>query len=105
MAEDEIEDMTPQGEDHNPFENKKVDEKIKNGESIKLLEEIYMNSSNLEYFIQQISEQFHLKLCCVADLYHFVNLCVKVPSSAFDYCLIYAKMSKEQNYVRIYLIL
>ena len=28
MAEDEIEDMTPQGEDHNPFENKKVDEKI-----------------------------------------------------------------------------
>lgn len=28
MAEDEIEDLTPQGEDHNPFENKKVDEKI-----------------------------------------------------------------------------
>ena len=28
MAEDEIEDMTPQGEDHNPFENKKVDEKV-----------------------------------------------------------------------------
>ena len=28
MAEDEIEDITPQGEDHNPFENKKVDEKI-----------------------------------------------------------------------------
>lgn len=28
MAEDEIEDNKPQGEDHNPFENKKVDEKI-----------------------------------------------------------------------------
>ncbi len=28
MAEDEIEDITPQGEDHNPFENKKVDDKI-----------------------------------------------------------------------------
>jgi topoisomerase-4 subunit A len=28
MAEDEIEDIKPQGEDHNPFENKKVDEKI-----------------------------------------------------------------------------
>ena len=28
MAEEEIEDNKPQGEDHNPFENKKVDEKI-----------------------------------------------------------------------------
>ena len=28
MAEDEIEDIKPQGDDHNPFENKKVDEKI-----------------------------------------------------------------------------
>ena len=28
MAEDEIEDITPQGEDHNPLENKKVDDKI-----------------------------------------------------------------------------
>ena len=57
------------------------------------------------YFIEQISEQIHLKLCCVADLYNFTNLCVKVTSSASDYCLIYAKMTKEQNYVKIYLIL
>jgi len=28
MAEDEIEDITPQGDEHNPFENKKVDENI-----------------------------------------------------------------------------
>ena len=28
MAEDEIEDITPQDDDHNPFENKKVDENI-----------------------------------------------------------------------------
>jgi len=38
---------------------------------------------------------------CVSDLYHFCNICVKVP---YDYCLIYGKMTKEQNYL-IYLIL
>ena len=48
---------------------------------------------------QKISEQIHL------NLYHLVNLSVKVLSSASDYCLIYAKMTKEKKSVAIYLIL
>ena len=55
--------------------------------------------------VRYLTRKLSIKLCCVADLYHFANLCVKVASSAFDCCLIYAKMTKEQNYVRIYLIL
>ena len=50
------------------------------------------------YVIGQISDQIHLKTMFgywVADSYHFANLSVRVPSSASDYCLIYAKYDQR----------
>ena len=57
------------------------------------------------YFIEQISEQIHLKTMLCSQFVSFCKSMLKVASSASDYCFIYAKMTKEQNYVRIYLIL
>jgi len=57
------------------------------------------------YYIEHISEQIHFKNMLCSRFVSFANLSVKVASSASDYCLIYAKMTKEQNFVRLYLIL
>ena len=57
-----------------------------------------MSRQTHRYVIGQISDQIHLKTMFgywVAVSYHFANLSVRVPSSASDYCLIYAEYDQR----------